>query len=93
MDFRHVFLVYAQTENYGLFYATCEGQCTWAEFAKEIVSIMDISVSIKDIKSSEYGSNVQRPAYSVLENYMLKLTNGYVFSDWKDALKESLSNL
>ena len=54
---------------------------------------MDISVSIKDIKSSEYGSNVQRPAYSVLENYMLKLTNGYVFSDWKDALKESLSNL
>lgn len=54
---------------------------------------MDIPVSIKDIKSSGYGSNVQRPAYSVLENYMLKLTNGYVFPDWKDALKEYLNNL
>ena len=58
-----------------------------------LCSIMDIPVSIKDIKSSGYGSNVQRPAYSVLENYMLKLTNGYVFPDWKDALKEYLNNL
>ena len=28
-----------------------------------------------------------RPKYSILENYMLKLTGGYQFADWHDAIQ------
>lgn len=31
-------------------------------------------------------AKASRPAYSILENYMLKLTTDYRFADWHDAL-------
>lgn len=80
------------TDNYGIFHATCEGECNWAGFAKEIFSIVQKPIKINQINSSEYGSNVKRPKYSVLENKMLKLTHGYIFPDWQDALRIYLEN-
>jgi dTDP-4-dehydrorhamnose reductase len=31
---------------------------------------------------------VNRPAYSVLDNYMLRLTTDYKMADWQQALRE-----
>lgn len=82
------------TDNYGLFHGTCEGQCCWADFAKEIFRLAGKNTTVEAIPTSEYPSpvTVQRPAYSVLENYMLKLTTDYRFADWKDAIAEYIGN-
>lgn len=82
------------TENYGLFHGTCEGQCCWADFAREIFRLAGKTTQVQAIPTSEYPSpvTVQRPAYSVLENYMLKLTTDYRFADWKDAIAEYIGN-
>lgn len=78
------------TENYGLFHATCEGSCSWAQFTEEIFRLAGKSTRVKAITTAEYAAPAPRPAYSILENYMLKLTGGYNFADWHDAIAEYL---
>ena len=79
------------TENYGIYHGTCEGTCSWAEFTEEIFRIEGKTTKVKRITSAEYAEMypdaAARPAYSVLDNYMLKLTTGYVAWDWKEAIK------
>lgn len=81
------------TENYGLFHATCEGSCNWAEFAQEIFRLAGKSTKVEGITTEEYNAPAPRPAYSILENYMLKLTSGYLFADWHDAIEEYIRTL
>ncbi len=74
------------TENYGVFHGTCEGVCSWADFAEEIFKIAGKDVKVNHLTSDQYPAKAKRPAYSVLENYMFKLTTDFMFADWHDAL-------
>lgn len=76
------------TENYGIFHGTCEGFCSWADFTEEIFRLAGKKTKVKHITTEEFPTPAKRPAYSVLDNYMLKLTTGYTVPDWKEAIKE-----
>lgn len=80
------------TENYGTYHGTCEGICSWADFTEEIFRLAGKTTKVNHITSKEYSTlnpNASpRPAYSVLDNYMLRLTTGYVAQDWKKAIEE-----
>jgi dTDP-4-dehydrorhamnose reductase len=82
------------TENYGIFHGTCEGDTNWADFTEEIFKLKGINVKVNHVTSEEYKkmnpASADRPHYSILDNYMLRLTSGYKMADWKDALKEYL---
>lgn len=71
------------TENYGLFHATCEGDTNWADFTEVIFEKMGLSTKVRHVSSEEYAQmnpgTAHRPAYSILENYMLKLTGAGIF--------------
>ncbi len=83
------------TENYGLFHGTCEGSCSWADFAGEVFRLAGKTTEVEYITTEEYKrrnpASAKRPAYSVLDNYMLKLTSDYRMADWKDAIAEYMS--
>lgn len=81
------------TENYGLFHATCEGSCSWAEFAEEIFRAAGKNTRVKTITTEEFGAPAPRPAYSILDNYMFRLTTDFQFADWHDAFNEYLKTL
>ncbi|MBO5292304.1 MAG: dTDP-4-dehydrorhamnose reductase [Lachnospiraceae bacterium] len=81
------------TENYGLFHGTCEGDCSWADFAEEVFRLAGKSTKVKRITTDEYPTPAKRPAYSILDNYMLRLTTDYQFADWHDALVEYMKTL
>lgn len=81
------------TNNYGTFHGTCEGVCSWADFAEEIFRLAGTGTKVVRISSSEFAAKAQRPAYSVLDNYMLKNTTDFMFADWKDAIKEYMQTL
>lgn len=83
-------LMLLDTENYGLFHGTCEGQCTWFEFTEEIFRLMGIKTEVKPVTGDEFPRPAQRPKYSVLDNYMLRLTTNHKFNDWKDEIKAYL---
>lgn len=78
------------TDNYGIFHGTCEGSCSWADFTEKIFELSNIDCKVNHITTEEFPTPAKRPAYSVLDNYMLKLTTNHTFSTWKDALKEYL---
>ncbi len=80
------------TENYGLFHGTCEGICSWADFAEEIFRLAGKNTRVKRITTEEYNAPAKRPAYSVLDNYMLKLTCGYMAADWQAAIAEYMKD-
>lgn len=76
------------TENYGLFHGTCEGSCSWADFAAEIFRLAGKNTKVNYITTEEFGSPAKRPAYSILDNYMLRLTTDFTFAPWQDAIEE-----
>ncbi len=81
-----------ETENYGLFHGTCEGDTNWADFTEEIFRIAGKNTHVNHVTSEEYAAKnpqaAPRPAYSILENYMLKLTSDFMFADWHDAIEK-----
>ncbi len=85
------------TENYGVFHGTCEGDTNWADFTEEIFRIAGKTTRVNHVTTQEYtAKNPQaapRPAYSILENYMFKLTSDFMFADWHDAIEEYLKEL
>lgn len=81
------------TENYGLFHGTCEGMCSWADFAREIFQLAGKGTKVQAITTEEYGAPAPRPAYSVLENYMFKLTSDFRFAPWEEAIAEYMKTL
>lgn len=78
------------TENYGLFHGTCEGSCSWADFAAEIFRLAGKDTKVNYITTEEFASPTKRPAYSILDNYMLRLTTDFTFSSWQDAIEKYL---
>jgi dTDP-4-dehydrorhamnose reductase len=86
------------TDNYGLFHGTCEGITNWADFTREIYRLAGKSTIVQTVTTEEYDKNTNgiqapRPAYSVLENYMLKLTTSYMFADWEKAIAKYINEL
>ncbi len=81
------------TENYGLFHGTCEGDCSWADFAREIFRLAGKNTEVEAITTQEYGAAAARPAYSILDNYMFKLTSDFMFADWHDAISEYIKEI
>lgn len=75
---------------YGLYHATCEGQCSWFEFAERIFEIKKINVNIVPITSEQLIRTAKRPAWSVLENAALKSIDKNVFRNWEESLTEYL---
>ena len=80
-----------ETDNYGLFHATCEGDTNCAALAEEIFKLAGKNVRVNHVTSEQYAkmnpASANRPAYSILDNYMLRLTSDYKMADWKEALK------
>lgn len=85
------------TENYGLFHATCEGDTNWADFTEEIFRKTGKTTKVNHVTSAQYKemnpASADRPAYSILDNYMLRLTSDYKMADWHDALEVYLKEL
>ena len=79
------------TDNYGIFHATCEDETNWADFTEAFYAKLGITAKVNHITSEEYAKMnpeaAKRPAYSNLDNYMLRLTTDqFAMANWEDAL-------
>jgi len=79
-----------ETDNYGLFHGTCEGECTWYEFSKEIYRLAGVKTDVIPVTSEEFPRPAKRPKYSVLDNYMLRLTSSFTFHHWREEISDYL---
>lgn len=82
-----------QTDKYGIYHATNEGFCSWADFASEIFSQSGINTNIVPITSSEYITPAKRPLNSRLSKEKL-IKNGFNrLPSWQSAVSRFLEKL
>jgi dTDP-4-dehydrorhamnose reductase len=79
-------LALAGTDAYGLYHMTCEGACSWYEFARVIFDTLQLKTPLRPCSVADFPSPVKRPFYSVLENAQLKAIGKNQMPFWKDAL-------
>lgn len=81
----------SQSSDYGLYHATCEGSCSWFEFASAIFELTRTKIRLEPARPGEFPAKIPRPKFSVLENKALKSKSLNVFTHWKDGLKNYLA--
>lgn len=77
---------------YGLYHMTCEGQCSWYEFARAIWDELNLQTPLYPSSVKDSPVAVKRPFYSVLENTALKKLGVGDMPEWRDALKAFLAD-
>lgn len=75
----------------GLYHATCQGACSWFDFARAIFEETGTEVKLTPTTSAEFQSPVRRPAYSVLENKHAQDQGLDIMPHWRDALAAYLA--
>lgn len=73
----------------GIVHATNAGNCSWFEFAREIVMGAGLSTEVRSISSQQMARPAPRPAYSVLSPKSLH-QYGITMPVWQDALRRFL---
>ena len=90
VDLAYHILKLAVSHDYGIYHCTGNGICSWYDFACAIMQGAGLSCKVEPVTSAEYAAanpaSANRPAWSALENRMLRCTVGSDVRDWKDAL-------
>jgi dTDP-4-dehydrorhamnose reductase len=73
----------------GIVHATNTGDCTWFEFAQEIVKSSGLATTVRPVSTERMARPAPRPAYSVLSPTSLQ-TLGIEMPSWPDALRRYL---
>jgi dTDP-4-dehydrorhamnose reductase len=76
---------------HGIVHVTNSGNCTWYEFATEIVRQSGLPAAVKPVTTAEFPRPARRPAYSVLSPDSLHAYNIHL-PDWQDALRRYLAS-
>lgn len=72
-----------------LYHFSNSGEVSWCGFAQEIIRQAGRDVEVVPITSAEYGSDVCRPEYSVLDTSKIR-SEGIHVTEWKEALSRCL---
>ncbi len=88
---RQIKLILKNKAPYGIYHATSEGECSWFQFAREILKIKGLDADfLEPVESERFIQKAKRPKYSVLENKKLKELGINAFSYWAKALESYL---
>lgn len=81
------------TEKYGVYHATNEGICSWADFTKEIFRIAGYTTKVNPITQKEYGAKAPRPLNSRMSKEKLVQNGFQKLPSWQDALERYIKQL
>lgn len=86
-DLVHHILKIILTDEYGIYHCTGSGECSWYDFACKIIEYAGIDCKVNPTTSDKINRAAKRPAYSSLDNMMLRVTSCDEMRQWEDALK------
>jgi dTDP-4-dehydrorhamnose reductase len=73
----------------GIVHTTNAGDCSWFEFAREIVKGAGLATEVRPVSSQQMARPAPRPAYSVLSAKSVQ-QSGIALPTWQDALQRYL---
>ena len=80
----------AESEKFGVYHATNEGICSWAELAAEAIRLRGLSTKVTPVSSEMYPTKATRPKNSRLSKSSLDAAGFRRLPDWKDAVRRYL---
>lgn len=93
VDLAKLLVDLALSEEYGVYHATNEGFCSWAEFATEIFRKAGLSTRVNYVTTEQYPARAHRPCNSRLSKASLMQAGFEVLPTWEDALSRYLVEL
>jgi len=78
------------TEKYGVFHATNEGFCSWAELAEKVFELAGYKTKVNYITTEEYPTKATRPHNSKMSKKSLDESGFERLPDWKNAVERYL---
>lgn len=90
-DLTRAIIYLVPTKYYGIYHGVNNGVTNWFDFAKKIFEITgNDKIRVLAQTTAELGNPAPRPAYSPLENRMLRLATSYEMPYWENALRDYL---
>ncbi len=89
-DLAHAIVQLCRKDARGIVHATNQGECSWYEFAREIVEQSGSAAVVKETTSDKFVRPAPRPKYSALSPESLQ-NYGIAMPDWRDALRRYLA--
>ncbi|MBI3593463.1 MAG: dTDP-4-dehydrorhamnose reductase [Nitrospirae bacterium] len=74
-------------ESIGTYHVVNSGECSWYDFAREIVKEAGLSTKVIPCSTAEFPRPAKRPSYSVLSVDKTSNVLGQVIPGWKDSLR------
>ena len=93
LDLAKLLVEMSKTEKYGVYHATNEGVCSWAEFAEEIFKLANKNTKVIKISTKEYPAPARRPKNARMSKKSLDNAGFSRLPHWQDALKRYLEEL
>ncbi len=93
MDLARLLADMVETEKYGVYHATNEGTCSWAELAAETFRQYGRRTKVIPVPSSAYPTKARRPHNSRLSKKCLDDAGFQRLPNWKDAVGRYLIEL
>ena len=93
VDLARLLVDMALSEQYGVYHATNEGFCSWAEFAQAIFHKVDLPARVNFITTDQYPVRALRPSNSRLSKEKLEEAGFTRLPSWEDALDRFLQEL
>lgn len=79
-----------ETEQYGVYHATNEGFCSWAELAEAVFRLSGKDVAVEHVSTEEYGAKALRPKNSRLSKASLDAGGFARLPEWEASLARLL---
>jgi dTDP-4-dehydrorhamnose reductase len=76
-----------------IYHYSNEGECSWHNFAKEIVNISGINCTINPINTEDYPTAAKRPKHVLMSKRKISKEFDLKINFWKDSLKNCMKNL
>jgi|SRR5579871_66786 len=89
VDLARAIITLCQENASGIVHATNAGNCTWYEFAREIISASGLTVPVHPVSTQQMPRPARRPAYSVLSDASLR-RYGIEMPTWQNASRRYL---
>ena len=78
---------------YGTYHLSNSGTCSWFDFAKEIFTQRGLDTYVESMTTAELARPAPRPAYSVLDNQLWRLSGLTPLRPYQEALADYLKKL
>jgi dTDP-4-dehydrorhamnose reductase len=89
VDLARAIIELCRNRAHGIAHTTNSGDCSWFEFAREIIKGAGLGTEVRPVSSQQMARPAPRPAYSVLSAKSLQ-QYGIAMPTWQDALERYL---